>query len=246
MINENRRSKKSWLLIPVLLSAVFMMTAAPDAAGQAADGVSPKNSRRRIVIDPGHGGHDSGVKGADGTMEKQVVFALAEALKGQMGPGYQVFLTRTGDYKLDIRERSSIANHHKADLLISLHAGASLRRALNRWTIYHSAAPRSDEEALPPQAPPFDWHRLQQPHLSASVDLAGCLKKRLEAAMGDQEVDIAPAPAAVLQGADLPAVLIETGYLTHPATARAMTQDAHILRTARAIADGIADYFEKN
>ena len=74
--------------------------------------------KKTIVLDPGHGGRDSGAKGPDGSLEKTVSLSLAQLIKDQLEKRYKVVLTRTEDYWLDIPGRTDVANHLEADLFV--------------------------------------------------------------------------------------------------------------------------------
>ena len=92
----------------------------------------PQGGLRTIVIDPGHGGDDTGAKGAQGTLEKTVTLAIARRLKAQIESrlGTRVLLTRDGDQTVALDQRASLANNNKADLFLSLHANASVRQSV--------------------------------------------------------------------------------------------------------------------
>jgi len=79
-----------------------------------------------IAIDPGHGGDvDFGVKDPDGKLEKDMTLKLAEMIASDLGTRFNIILTRREDTELEIQERTAVANHFKADLFISIHAGGS-------------------------------------------------------------------------------------------------------------------------
>jgi len=96
------------------------------------------------MLDPGHGGDDAGVKGPNGTMEKDVVLAVAKrvksAIEGRLG--IRVIMTREEDKMADADTRAAIANNNKADLFISLHANGSPRAATKGALIYYLSLDR--------------------------------------------------------------------------------------------------------
>ena len=104
----------------------------PPALGQPVSGV------RTIAIDPGHGGDDEGVHGANGAKEKDLALAVARRAKGAIEArlGIRVLLTRDDDRNVPIDERTSIANNNKADLFVSLHANASVRKTTSGLAIF--------------------------------------------------------------------------------------------------------------
>src|SRR6202035_5398527 len=100
---------------------------APNTATLPVFGGAARSSIRTIVLDPGHGGDDTGVKGAAGILEKNVALAVARRAKGVIEGrlGIRVLLTRDEDTKPDADTRAAVANNNKADLFISLHANGS-------------------------------------------------------------------------------------------------------------------------
>ena len=88
--------------------------------------------RRIIVLDPGHGGRESGARGADGTAEKSVTLELARLIAAELQRDYKVTLTRTDDYHVDLDNRTALANHLKADVFVSLHTGRQFRLQYRR------------------------------------------------------------------------------------------------------------------
>ena len=222
------------------------------SAAQASE-ISAVDETRVIVIDPGHGGHDHGVTGIDGIVEKAVMLALAREIKDRLPSVFTVHLTRTGDYSVDLKTRTSIANRHGADLFISLHAGGGFKSGLDQWAVYHERQKSASGDVsgdvsgkIPGEAPgPFLWQDLQQRHIRASAALAENIGRHLEAGAAGRPVDIIAAPLVVLSGANMPAVVVETGYLTNPAAARKFSQASYVRAVADDIASGIEAFFEK-
>ncbi len=228
-----------------LLVVFFLLAAVTGTVSSGMNRSAFAGDVKVIVIDPGHGGHDHGVTGPGGIVEKQVMLTLARSIGGKLPPSFKVHLTRTGDYHIDIKYRTSVANNRGADLFVSLHAGGSHSSAVSVWTIYHDrpkAFPIYDQKRA--QAP-FPWDQLQQRHIQSSARLAERIGERLEKGAAGQAVDVMGAPLPVLSGANMPAVLIETGCLTHPPTARKFANTDYINAVAGDIASGIVDFFEK-
>ena len=177
----------------------------------------------RIALDPGHGGRDYGARGPTGLLEKEVCLELAHKLALRLESLYQVTLTRSDDYQVELKQRAAIANQADADLMISLHTGAGFVHSARGISIYYHAdtsqsipagdLPRSGDANARQQ-----WERTQTRHQSASLALATVLKKYLDQDPDSPGCSIHGAPLMVLEGADMPAVLIEIGHITHPAT----------------------------
>ncbi len=228
-----------------IFAAAFMVMA---AQGAALSDMGPPESPdgKVVVIDPGHGGQNHGVPGAGGAAEKERMLSLALAVSERLASEFTVHLTRTGDYDVDLKDRTSIANRHGADLFISLHAGGSIRSGASGWTVYHDQRKALFRYRPETVQAPFSWDQVQQRHIQAAAILAERIGKRLEArSAGGQAVDVMGAPLAVLSGADMPAVVVEAGFLTHPPTARAFAADDYIAGVADDIAMGIFDFFAK-
>ena len=223
---------------------------------------TPRPSGRKvIVIDPGHGGIDSGTAGVNGLMEKDLVLAeglrLAKVLKAE---GYVVHMTRDSDVFIPLPERVAIARKLKADLLISLHADSNPDSSVNGLSIYTLNDGRSDREAAALA------RRENQSDIIAGVDLSNAnspvapilidLAQRdtinrssrfAETALSQLHgvTDILArsphraASLAVLVAPDVPAVLIELGYLSNDSDAAQMNTEAWRDRVAQAIAHAI-------
>ncbi len=204
-----------------------------------------------VVIDPGHGGHDQGASGPSGALEKNITLALARLIARELESDFRVTFTRTDDYGLDLFKRTGTANNKQADLFISLHTGASFLHNAKGLTIFYyqgvsmnaykddpSAA--ADTDAVRPP-----WHEIQERHVTQSARLAETIQKQLLAQETFIESRLQRAPLAVLEGADMPAVLIEIGYLTNPIEEKALNDQATLADYARGISQGIRVFLRK-
>ncbi len=217
---------------------------------------------RTVVIDPGHGGEESGARTAEGLLEKDLTLAVAQRVKALLEArlGVRVVLTRDGDTAVPSDRRAALANNNKADLFISLHANGSPSVALRGAQVLSldvSDYANLDAAVRRPEAPALalpvagggtrvidavPWTLAQLPLASASSTLAAVVARRLAEAgvtMQTRAVDVAP--LRVLVGAAMPAILIELGVLTNPEDAIALADPAHVERLADAIAIAIAD-----
>jgi N-acetylmuramoyl-L-alanine amidase len=225
----------------------------------------PGVGRKVIVLDPGHGGLDSGTVGVNGLMEKDL--ALAEGLKLRrelQARGYTVFMTRDSDTFIPLRQRVAIGRADRADLFIALHADSNPDPATTGTSIYTLNDGRSDREASALA------RRENQSDVIAGVDLSGdnnpvapilinlaqrdTRNKSSEFAtaalkqLGQVTDLLARSPhrsasLAVLVAPDVPAVLIELGYLSNAGDARQMNTDAWRGRVATAIANAVDAQF---
>jgi N-acetylmuramoyl-L-alanine amidase len=239
----------SWRILIGLLSGAVLMAALSPVSAQAPL-LFPQQTPH-VALDPGHGGKDLGARGPTGLLEKDACLALARNLALRLESHYRVILTRSDDYQVELKQRAAIANQADADLLVSLHTGAGYLHATRGIAIYYYAdAARTalidDMDHLVPADDPQQWNRTQQRHQPASLALATALKKRLDRVPDSPGCSIHGAPLAVLEGADMPAVLIEIGHITHPATETrlAALQDGGWL--AGPIVDGIQDFLAEH
>ena len=228
---------------------------APSALRPTLPGVETAPKRHVVVIDPGHGGIDSGTLAVDGSMEKNLVLdegkRLARVLQSR---GYIVHMTRDTDIYIPLHERVNIARGYGADLFISLHADSNPDASVNGASVYTLSESGSDKEAAALA------RKENQSDIIAGVDLTGQddtvshilidLAQRdtinrsvrfAETAVGKltAATDILPrephrsAAFAVLKAPDVPAVLIELGYLSN-------SQDCNQMATPR-WRDGMAN-----
>lgn len=217
-----------------------------------------------IVIDAGHGGRDPGASGAR-TQEKAVTLAAARQLKAELERTgrYRVRLTRDDDAYVDLYRRVSIARQADADLFISLHADAGADPALRGASVY-TLSEQGAGRAVREFTRGDNWHRdLHLPGRDPSVDrilldmtqratqnrsaqFARVLLTHLEAAehplLRRSHRD---AGLAVLLAPDVPAVLLEMGFITNPDDEGVLTDERARRRMMRAVAQGIDRYFEE-
>jgi N-acetylmuramoyl-L-alanine amidase len=194
----------------------------------------PSSKVRTIVIDPGHGGQESGAVGPQGTLEKDLALQVARALQRQLVRrlGVSVKLTRDEDVDIPYDSRTAIANENKADLFISLHFNSSFgSRAHGAETFFLSreasdemaaaAAAAENQTAAGGEDPELDlklilWDLSQSYHLAESHRFASLVQKELNATLGLRDRGVKQAPFRVLIGANMPAVLVELGFLSNP------------------------------
>jgi N-acetylmuramoyl-L-alanine amidase len=214
---------------------------------------------RTIVIDPGHGGEDNGVKGTAGALEKQVTLAIARRVKGTIEGrlGMRVLLTHE-DNRIGADGRVAIANNNKADLFISLHANGSPRPTLRGATIYTLSLDRfgedarrqsqTDREVLPVfgggtrEFSLVEWELAQAAHLDGSQAFAGILDQKLRSTAIMPAVALQRAPMRNLAGANMPAVLIEMGYLSNPDEEKMLTSNAFEAGFAGAVTEAVTTF----
>ena len=208
--------------------------AAPDPDLPALSELAPPRAIRAVAIDPGHGGDDTGTRGADGTLEKDITLAVARRLRNRIESqlGLRVVLTRTADTTVALDERAAIANNNRADLFISLHTNASVRESATGAEIFYLSLAEYNEEAR--EASGFTgqpvpvvgggsrtldivpWEMAQLAYVDQSARWAGTVADELSLRLPMSPRGLQQAPFRVLVGANMPAVLVEMGFLSNP------------------------------
>lgn len=236
-----------------------------DAERRATVATATPSGKKVVVIDPGHGGIDSGASGVNGLHEKDLVLAQSQLLAKELrAQGITVYLTRDKDSYVPLRDRVAFARAHKADLLLSLHADAHADASVSGLSIYTLSDGRSDREAQALAK------RENQSDIIAGVDLSGATSPvapiLIDLAQRDTlnkssrfaksaiaqlagVTSILPrsphrsASLAVLIAPDVPAVLIELGYLSNRDDAAQMKTQSWRERMARGLATAVARHF---
>lgn len=231
--------------------------------------VSRKQTRKYVVvIDAGHGGEDPGAAGRGGIIEKRITLTIAKELERQLSETgrYRAILTRSTDKYIKLRERVAIAKRAKADLFISIHADKIDRTGVRGASIYtlsqnasdNETARLADQENNSGVVAGVDLANESQDVADILLDLAmrekmnesKLLAKYLDQAFRDKSIRLLPnshraAGFAVLKAPDVPAALIETGFLSNPEEAKLLSTSAFQRRIASAMLDGIDGYFRK-
>jgi len=244
------RMKRFFALIICLLMSVCFITANGNAENNLFNG-----KKKIVVLDPGHGGHDKGAQGADGAFEKAITLSLARMIATELGSKYRAALTRDDDYLLGIPDRTAIANHRGADLFISIHVGGSFLHKASGITVYYfkemsgsditfkgatSETYNSDNDLT-------TWDNIQKRHVTRSRALAKSMQTQINDRIKHMETRIEGAPLVVLSGADMPAILIEIGYISNPGEEKKLCDTRILSEFAKAISKAIDNFLsEKN
>ncbi len=215
----------------------------------------------RIVVDPGHGGHDTGTIGPTGLSEKDLVLDVALRLKKLIDRNKEsdVILTRSDDNFIPLEERTAIANEKAADLFISIHANASHDRSARGIETYYlnfTSSPEALEVAARENATSQESvHELQDlikkiamtEKVEESHEFANQIQHEVharlaKAAVAQRDRGVKKAPFVVLIGANMPSVLAEISFLTNPRDERALKRPEHRQKIAQALYEGILRY----
>jgi N-acetylmuramoyl-L-alanine amidase len=235
------------------LAVGAVIVAAAPAAGGASEAVDRFDV---VVIDAGHGGEDRGARGLAGVLEKELVLDVAARVAGRLREaGLHVVMTRDGDETVPLQERTAIANRARADLFVSIHANSAPASAARGVETYFCSLEASDDEARqvaarenlasgerPDDAPETDplvailGDLVNTEHLVESQEFARIAQNELAAELSAPNRGVKQAPFVVLMGAQMPASLVEIGFVTNPREARALAGEGR----RRQIADGLA------
>lgn len=223
--------------------------------------------KRKIVIDPGHGGKDPGAIGPTGLKEKDVTLDIALKIRDILknDPLFEVILTRDKDVFIPLNERTEIANKVEADLFISIHTNASpnsLARGIETYILNWT----DDEEAIRVAAREnaISVKRMKQlkdelgfmlaslereAKRDSSVKLAGYVHNSIINSLKNSflrnDNGVKQALFYVLVGAQMPSCLLEVSYISNPEEERLLSQDSYRMKIAQSIVEGIKNYFMK-
>lgn len=243
----------------------------PAAPGQAVPAVPEfaveGPAIRTVVIDPGHGGdvdiegvRGPGARGPAGTYEKHITLTVARLLKSALEArlGVRALLTREDDRTVYLDERAAFANNNKADLFISLHLNASVSRTPSGAEVFFLSldgySPEAQrvaqrEGAVLPAATGGDrtiemmlWEMAQLQHLEQSAVVAGLVEQTMRTRVKMSPRAIQQAPFRVLVGANMPAVLVELGFISNPEEEKLLGTHSYQLRLVDALVDAVGQY----
>lgn len=200
-----------------------------------------------IILDPGHGGDDSGAINGNAYSENQFSLSLAQKISHLLAPRHRVEMTRSSDVAVSLTDRAAMANHLKADLMISLHAAVapycSNRKAAiffhNDGRLVFPAGMSTQSKVDESDTDLPDWVKLQVRHQHQSQHLASVIKQSLLEGRTFDQITISGVPLVALMGADLPAVLIEVGCIHPSAAISVSTVEQQISKYAQSIADAV-------
>jgi N-acetylmuramoyl-L-alanine amidase len=216
---------------------------------------------RRVVVDPGHGGHDPGAVGPNGIQEKDVVLAIGLKLKELFKEelGLDVVMTRSSDVFIPLEERTAIANKVNADLFLSVHANAAYNRSASGIETYYLNLAKTDkvaqlaakengtslEKVSVLQAILFDlmanYKLNDSAHLADEVQKS--LHKKIRIRYSDvKNLGVKQGPFYVLVGATMPSILVETAFLSNATEESRLKDPAYLEMTAEGILEGVRSY----
>jgi len=228
-------------------------------------GISPKEIRT-IVIDPGHGGLDTGAKGKFGTLEKQISLSISLKLKSfiEQNLPFRVVLTRDKDVDVSLENRSAIANNNNAFFFISIHANGAFRKKAQGSETFFLNLNASDEETRKlaymentsaeleqriedenkDEIKMILWDMAQSAYIKQSSQLAEIIQQELNLLLGTENRGIKQAPFKVLTGVACPAVLVEVAFISNPEEEQKLVKVEFQRNVAQAIYRGLMRYIK--
>jgi len=260
--SKSKSAKNSAASKPDLIQPATVAT--PTRDGQATLTRTLGLKIGRIVIDAGHGGHDTGTIGPTGLMEKDLCLDVALRLGKiiqQRLPGADVVFTRSDDTFIPLEERTHIANEAKADLFISIHANSSHdhgARGIETYYLNLKGSPDAMEvasrENATAQQSVHDLEDLVKKIARSekidesrefAADIQESLAKRIQKSYKPvKDRGVRKAPFVVLIGADMPSILTEISFLSNPADEQLLKKPDHRQRVAEGLYQGVASYLQ--
>ncbi len=199
-----------------------------------ADALTIKTTQRIVILDPGHGGKDTGITSATGILEKQIVLKLAQMTAELLNDRYHTLLSRTTDTSLSATDRTAFANRNKADLFLSLH----LHTQKNRSFFFYFGTPDPT-----PVNNSTEWKTQGLVHQHKSKQAAALFAKIFQNLYEETSHQSGPAPVIPLEGLQMPAILTEPFAISDiPGTA--IEQQNFLTPYAQLLARCIETYFE--
>ena len=227
---------------------------------------SNSNKKYVIVLDPGHGGKDPGAIGYSGVYEKNITLAMGKELKAQLEKSgkYKVYLTRSTDKFIPLRDRVKIARKYNADLFLSIHADSAKNRDAKGLSVYTLSETASDKEAaaLAERENKADViaglnlvehsrevsdiliNLAQRESMNRSSEFAGFMVQEMKNSVQMVSNTHRFAGFAVLKAPDVPSVLLEMGYLSNRQEERLLKQQTYRRKLVLATQRAIDSYFE--
>lgn len=215
---------------------------------------------KTIVIDAGHGGKDPGGVGSGNLKEKPIALSISKKIGALLSAkGYTVLLTRDTDRFIELKERTAFATKHKADLFLSIHANASENTKANGIETYYLDVTSTDKnsELIAARENTYSGYSIQELESllkgiiveSKSKDsrrLAQHVQQELVNATGAVDRGVKHARFVVLIGTTVPAILIETGFITNPSERQKLLSETYQQKIASAVVRGVEKFLGSN
>ncbi|MDH5511070.1 MAG: N-acetylmuramoyl-L-alanine amidase [Nitrospinota bacterium] len=245
---------KRGLFSPILLMALTMAAGAafgqelipppannitvPETELQMEAVVIPPPRKYIVVIDPGHGGLDLGVRSSKSILEKSVALKLAFSIRSMASkyPNVNVYLTREGDLERTMLKRLELANSNRADLFLSIHTGGGFAPQTRPMEIFIAGNKNKSRAG--------EWGSQNWPYRKANYRLANSLSKRMAQLDSKIKINIVETGGMMLEGLAMPAAVIEPVDLSNPQDEILLEESKRLRQIASAITRGIIDFLD--
>jgi len=219
--------------------AIIVMLGFCCLAGQAS--AQQERSSKTIIIDAGHGGPDYGVKVSDTSYEKDLNLRIALALQKELNrSGFkQVMLTRSADRETPLKDRIQLIKNNDPLLVISIHVNGGFGNKSKGYEIYFPGFRTDKEMRSEPSAIIKDMTKNK--HLNDTVRLAQFVQKYLDGVFPKENRGLREAPIPLMEGINVPAVVIEIGFLTNKENRKKVTDEKVQQEIAKAISRGVKE-----
>jgi N-acetylmuramoyl-L-alanine amidase len=204
---------------------------------------SPPPGGPYIVLDPAHGGTDTGARGASGGVEKDIVLRIAQSVRTELErQGYRVMMTRNDDSNPSYDDRAAIANTYHDTIFVTLHVSSTgtpntVHAYYNQFSTSVPAPPDANSKTLPPsRSDLIAWEEAQRPYLDASHRLADLLQRELAQFFSGSPASSSSASVRGLRSIAAPAVAVEISSVSEP---NPDSLTAAAIPVANAIARGV-------
>ncbi|OPY84857.1 MAG: N-acetylmuramoyl-L-alanine amidase AmiC precursor [Smithella sp. PtaU1.Bin162] len=195
-----------------------------------------------VVIDPAHGGQDSGVKIDDKTGEKDITLAIALLLQKELAKNgnWEIMLTRDSDKTISLEDRRKIISQGKPDLLLSLHVNGGFSKGASGFEIYYPGFLNLADQKKQVKS---GVKETRDKYLKDSRKIAQLVQKNLDTLFPRKGRGLREAETPVLEGMDIPAVVVEIGFVTNPEERKKLLSPAGQTEIAKALARSIKSFF---
>lgn len=219
---------------------------------------------RKIVLDPGHGGYDPGAIGKSGLKEKDINLDIAKRLHNILkSEGVEVVMTRSDDTFISLGERARIANSCGAELFLSIHSNANRVKSLSGFEAYYINPDIGDVsrslnsakndrlyfsegcfDGVSTEVKAILWDMIYTHARAEAIELGSSICRSAQKNLGVEVLGVKKGRYAVLRNTRIPAVLIETGFLSNSQEERMLNNGYYRQKLAEAIAEGVSEYGE--
>lgn len=226
------RTKKALILGLLLISVIFL----------GALNLSAAEKKHSVVIDPAHGGQDTGVKISDKIGEKDITLAIALALQKELAKdgNFEIILTRGADKTISFEDRRKEILKRKPDVFLSLHINAGFGKNAAGFEIYYPGFKALADQKKQGKRVSKD---VNNKYLNDSVRLAQIIQKKLDTLFPRKGRGLREADTPILEGLNIPAIVVEIGFATNPDEKKKLLSAGSQTEIAKTLAKGIKSYF---